>query len=238
MRVDQRETRMEDGLPTLEGEAIQEVFQDIEAVADLHGVVSSPRGHYLHRRFLHSLKGGLSLDEIERLRKELGVEEYERHINKLAKWGLIEPVRSTTGITGYVRTALGEEALNAVRELERKVGEDRARVIWEAGLGTNAMRLFLTIFGNNKEPTLPSREIIFTPLEIGQLMRLFARSLEGISSIDKLDDAGLVSYLDDGNIHVNPRRSTAFFAYLRKLYQMLVKSEGRVKLPYSPVSQG
>ena len=70
---------------------------------------------------------------------------------------------------------------------------------------------------------LSSREIIYTPLEIGQLMRLFARSVEGISSMDKLYDAGLVSYLDDGNIHVNPRRSTAFYAYLKKLYQLLLK---------------
>ena len=100
-------------------------------------------------------------------------------------------------------------------------------------MGVNALRLFLTIFGNNKEPDLVSREVIYTPLEIGQLMRVFARSLEGISSIDKLDDAGLVSYMDDGNIHVNPRRSTAFYAYLRKLYQLLAKSKN-IKIPPKP----
>ena len=121
-----------DGFHKLKGGTIKKIFQNIEAVSELHAVLSSPRGQYLHRRLLHSLRAGLTIDEIERLRKELGVEEYERHINKLAKWGLIEPVRSTAGITGYVRTALGEEALNAVRELERKVGEDRVRVIWEA----------------------------------------------------------------------------------------------------------
>lgn len=197
----------------------------MEAVAELHAVVSSPRGQYLHRRLLHSLRAGLTIDEIERLRKELGVEEYERHINKLEKWRLIELVRSKEEVKGYVRTALGEEALNAVRELERKIGEDRAKAIYVAALGANAMRLFLTIFGNDKEPDLPSREVTYTPLEIGQLMRLFSRSVEGISSMDKLDDAGLVSYLDDGNIHVNPRRSTAFYAYLRKLFDLLVKAE-------------
>ena len=232
MRLDQQENRSEDGLPAREGVDIREIFQNVEAVAELHGVVSSPRGHYLHRRLLHSLKGGLTLEEIEQLRKELGVEEYERHINKLGKWGLVEPVRSSAGITGYIRTGLGEEALNATRELERKIGEERARSICEAGLGANAIRLFLTIFGDNKEPTLPSREVIYTPLEIGQLMRLFARSLEGISSMDKLDDAGLVSYLDDGNIHVNPRRSTAYYAYLRKLYQLLVNTESPVTMSH------
>ena len=232
----QRENRGDDALPALEGVTIRKIFQDIEAVAELHAVVSSPRGQYLHRRLLHSLRGGLTLDGIEKLRKELGVEEYERHVNKLAMWGLIEPVRSTDGITGYVRTDLGEEALNAVREVERKIGEDRARIIWEAGLGSNAIRLFLTIFGNNKALETSSREVIYTPLEIGQLMRLFARSVEGISSMDKLDDAGLVSYLDDGNIHVNPRRSTAYYVYLRKLFRLLVKTQASVNTPDSPES--
>ena len=221
--VHQPEDREIDGFPALEGVTIEKIFRNIEAVAELHTVLSSPRGQYLHRRLLHSLRKGLTLDEIERLRKQFGVEESERHINKLTKWGLTEPVASPEGITGHVRTALGEEALNAVRELERKIGEDRARLICEAGLGSNAIKLFLTIFGNKKELKLSSREIIYTPLEIGQLMRLFARSVEGISSMDKLYDAGLVSYLDDGNIHVNPRRSTAFYAYLKKLYQLLLK---------------
>ena len=218
----------------MEGVTIKKIFQNIESLADLHAVLSSPRGQYLHRHLLHALRGGLTLDEIDRLRKGLGVEEYDRHINKLAKWGLIEPVGSSDGIAGYVRTTLGEEALNAARELERKIGEDRARLMCEAGLGANAIRLFLTIFGNNKEPDLASREVVYTPLEIGQLMRLFTRGVEGISSIDKLDDAGLVSYLEDGNIHVNPRRSTAFYAYLRRLYQLLTNDEIPESMPDFP----
>ena len=68
---------------------------------------------------------------------------------------------------------------------------------------------------------------------MGQLIRLFARSVEGISAMDKLDDAGLVSYLDDGNIHVNLRRSTAFYAYLKSLYQVLAKGKGFVSIPDS-----
>ena len=205
----------------------------MEAIAELHAVLSSPRGHYLHRQLLHSLRGGLTLDEIERMRKELGVEESDRHINKLVRWQLIEPL-STPGVTGYVRTSSGEKALNIVRELERKIGEERERVICEASLGANAIGLFLTIFGNNKEPDLSTREVVYTPLEIGQLMRMFSRSVEGISSMDKLDDAGLVSYLSDGNIHVNPRRSTAFYAYLARLRQLLV----RIEAPETNPDQG
>lgn len=58
-------------------------------------------------------------------------------------------------------------------------------------------------------------------MEIGQLIRSFSRSVEVFSTIDMLDDAGLVSYLDDGGIHVNPRRSTAFYHYLKNLYRLL-----------------
>ena len=224
--VDQYERESDTGFPALAGVAIKDIYQRVEAVAELHAVLSSPRGHYLHRRLLHALRGGLTNDEIEVLRKEHGVEESDRHINKLAKWGLIEPVKSTGEVTGFVRTVLGEEALNIVRELERNIGEERARTICEAALGANDLRLFIAIFGNDKEPDFASREVMFTPLEIGQLMRLFARGVEGMSSLDKLDDAGLVSYLDDGNIHVNPRRSTAFYAYLRKQYELLLKSKG------------
>ena len=76
-----------------------------------------------------------------------------------------------------MRTELGGKGLNAVREMERKIGEERATNISQAALGVNALRLFLTIFGNNKEVDIRSREVIYTPLEIGQLMRLFTRSL-------------------------------------------------------------
>ena len=236
--VQQEESLRQEVFPILAGVTIKEIFQNIEAVAELHAVLSSPRGHFLHRRLLHALRGSLTHDEIERLRKEHGVEESDRHINKLVKWGLIDPMGTAGEITGYVRTALGEEALNAVRELERKIGEDRATNICQSALGVNALRLFLTIFGNNKEVDLVSREVVYTPLEIGQLMRLFTRSLEGISSMDKLDDAGLVSYMDDGNIHVNPRRSTAFYAYLKKIYQLLAKTQTVQDASMSPGGQG
>jgi len=220
----QQENLTPDAFPPLEGVTIKNIYRNVESVAELHSVLTSPRGHYLHRRLLHALRGSLALDEIERLRKEYGVEESDRHINRLTKWQLIEAATTPEGDAGYVRTALGEEALNAVRELERKIREERASVICEAALGANAIKLFLTIFGDNKEPDLATREVIYSPREFGRLIRGFARNIEGISSMDKLDEAGMVSYLDDGNIHVNPRRSTAFYAYLRKLYQLLVRS--------------
>ena len=202
---------------------IEKVFEHVVEVAELHAVLNSPRRQYLRRRLLQSLKSAMTIDEIEGLRRELGAQEYERHIHKLLRRGLVRPVTSGEDVTGYVRTSLGEEALNTVRELQRKVGEEHARSIADAGLGSDAIKLFLTIFGNPKEVDLATREILYTPLELGQLIRIFSRSVEGVSAIDKLDDAGLTSYLEDGNVHVNPRRSTAFYHYLRNLYSLLAR---------------
>ena len=212
-----------EGLTPPDGTLIEKVLEHVVEVAELHAVLNSPRRQYLRRRLLQSLRAVMTIDEIEGLRREFGAQEYERHINKFLRWGLVEPVTSGEDVTGYVRTSLGEEGLNTVWELQRKVGEERARSIAEAGLGSNAIKLFLTIFRNPKEVDLTTREILYTPLEIGQLIRIFTRSVEGVSAIDKLDDAGLTSYLDDGNVHVNPRRSTAFYHYLRSLYFLLAQ---------------
>ena len=214
-----------DGLPLPKGQVIKKILRDVAGVAQLHAVLTSPRREYWRRRLLQALRKPLTLEQLERLRKQAGVEEYQRHLNKLVMCSLARPVLSEGEVTGYVRTDMGEAALNALSELEREVGEERTRAITEAPLGSDGIRLFLTIFGDNKEPDLTSREIIYTPLEIGQLVRSFSRSVEALSAIDMLDDAGLVSYLDDGGIHVNPRRSTAFYHYLKNLYRLLVDVE-------------
>ena len=195
-----------DGPSPPDGTLIKKVLEHVVEVVELHAVLTSPRRQYLRRRLLQSLRSAMTIDEIEGFRREFGAQEYERHIHKLLRWGLVKPVMSGQDVTGYVRTGLGEEGHNTVRELQRKVGEERARSIAEAGLGSNAIKLFLTIFGNPKEADLTTREILYTPLEIGQLIRVFSRSVEGGAAIDKLDDAGLISYLEDGNV-VQTRRS-------------------------------
>ncbi len=215
-----------DGMLTPDGTLIEKVLEHVVEVAELHAVLTSPRRQYLRRRLLQSLRTAMTIDEIEGLRTEVGAREYERHIHKFLRWGLVRAVSSGDEVTGYVRTGLGEDGLNTVRELQRKVGDERARSIAESGLGSNAIKLFLTIFGNPKEVDLTTREILYSPLEIGQLVRVFSRSVEGVSAIDKLDDAGLISYLEDGNVHVNPRRSTAFYHYLRNLYFLLARGTG------------
>ena len=215
-----------DGLSPPDGTFIEKVLKHVVEVAELLSVLSSPRRQYLRRRLLQSLRSPMTIDEIEGFRMEFGAQEYERHIHKFLRWGLVEPVTSDEDVIGYVRTSLGEEGLNIVRELQRKVGEEQAKSIADAGLGSDAIKLFLTIFGNPKEVDLSTREILYTPLEIGQLMRIFTRTVEGVSAIDKLDDAGLTTYLEDGNVHINPRRSTAFYHYLRNLYFLLARGAG------------
>ena len=211
--------QMSDYEEGLEGDLINGIGRSAEQIADLHATLTSRRGEFFRRRLLHLLSGGgLSQEEIENLRKEVRLEESERHLNKFITYHLIEPI-SVGGKAGYHRTRLGEQASNAVRELERKIGEERATKIFEAALGTNSIRLFLKVYGSRKEPK--GEDIVFTPLEIGQLSTFLPRTVEGIAAIDKLDAAGLVSYLDDGNVHVNPRRSGAFYSYLKHLYQLL-----------------
>ena len=134
----------EDGIvegPPPDGTMIEKVLEHVVEVAELHAVLTSPRRQYLRRRLLQSLRSTMTIEEIEGLRTEFGAQEYERHINKFLRWGLVKPVKSGEDVTGYVRTSLGEEGLNIVRELQRKVGEERARSIAEAGLGSNAIKL-------------------------------------------------------------------------------------------------
>ena len=212
-----------DGRAIPKGPVIKKILQQVDGVARFHAVLTSPRREYWRRRFLQALKTPLTFDQLERLRKQAGVEEYQRHLNMLLKCRMARHVSTEGEVTGYVRTDIGEAALNAFSQLEREIGEERTRAMTEVPLGSDGIRLFLTIFGDNKEPDLTSREIVYTPLEIGQLIRSFSRSVEAFSAIDMLDDAGLVSYLEDGGIHVNPRRSTAFYHYLKNLSRLLVE---------------
>ena len=230
MKQQINENELNNNVAALQGVVIKNIFENAKIIAELHAVLTSPRGQYFRIKLLQYLKDRLTLEEIERLRKEFGMEESKRHIHKFLNFKLIETVDSTGKLDdGYIRTFSGEEAINIVRELERKIGEDCAKKIFEAVLGPNSIKLFLTIFGDDKQADFGSKEIIYTPIEIGQLARLFTRSIEGISSIDKLDDAGLVSYLEDGNVHANPRRSTGFYYYLKNLYELLLSNELIIK---------
>ena len=209
----------------LQGDIIKDIFESAKDVAELHAALTSPRGEFFREKLLSLLGDGLSYEEIEELRHEFGLEESRRHIHKLLSYGFIEKV-NIDAKEEYHRTELGEEAINAVRELERKLTKERADRILKAGLGKNSIRLFLKIYGSPKKTN--GENIVYTPLQIGQISAFLPRTIEGIAAIDKLDDAGLVSYMEDGNIHVNPRRSTVFYFYLKNLYALLQESSSDV----------
>lgn len=210
----------------MKGDVIKKIFANAEEVAGLHAALTSPRGDYFKKRLLAKLAEPLPEREVMAYAEEAGIREYKRHIHKLIAFELVEQKsETTTGGYIYRRTYDGEEALNAMRQLEGTFGPERIRPLYEASLGKNSIRLFLKVYGSSKEPT--NGDIIYSPLEIGQIANFLPRTIEGISAIDKLDDAGLVSYLDDGNIHVNPKRSTAFYRYLKNIYQLIEQNDDK-----------
>jgi hypothetical protein len=215
------ELNLEESGEEMTGLAIHDIFKQAEVLARWHSTLTSPRGKFFRNKLLHLLSDGLTAEEIEELRKEFGVEEYARHINKFVELGLIKP-QKIDGQDGYIRTEAGEQTVNLTRRLETKLGQDRAEKSYNASLGPNSIRLFLKIYGQDRPRDFASGEIIYTPLEIGRLASFLPRSIEGIAAVDKLDDAGLVSYLDDGRVHVNPRRSVGFYQYLKGLYTLIL----------------
>ena len=204
----------------LHGSLIKEIFARAEEVADLHAAITSPRGDRFRARLLHVLESKMDTATVQEMAEGTGLREYRRHLNKLAKLGLIQ-VEPTAQGEDIVRTPLGEQAVNAIREFERRLGIEEARTLYEASLGTNSIRLFLRTYSSEKGVDWDNLKVRFTPAEIGRLSLFLPRSIEGISAVDKLNEAGLVSYEDDGFIYVRPRRARAFYQYLRSLIEIL-----------------
>ncbi len=204
----------------LEGGRIKVIFKEAQAIAALHNTITSPRGDYFRRRLLQALEAEQAVSQLEELREAADLRESHRHLNKLLESGLIRTLEGKAG-ESYVRTELGEKAINALRALERSIGKAESTKIYEAALGPNSIRLFLRVYGNKKEVDLEKSDIRYTPFEMGRLSLFLPRSIEGISAVDKLNEAGLVSYEDDGFIHVRPRTARAFYQYLRPLLEIL-----------------
>ena len=136
--------------PELAGKTIKEVFHRAEQISDLHSGLTSPRGDYFRLRMLQELEAPTDESTIEKERLESGIQEYQRHLHKLIRLGLTSQSDSG-GHTRFTRTGLGERAVNAVRELQRSIGDEDARNIYAAALGPNSLRLFLRIYGNKPE---------------------------------------------------------------------------------------
>jgi len=205
----------------LEGKIINEVFMLVDSIAKLHNILTSTRGNYFHRTLLQALEEEKSASDIDALRSQAGLGESQRHIHKLLEFNLIQEIRGNQHLKKYKRTILGEQAINALRALEREIGNEEAEKITAASLGPNSMRLFLRVYGNKKEIDIEKREVRYTPAEIGKLSLFLPRTVEGIAAIDKLSDAELLVYKEEGHVVFNPKRARGFYKYMSSLYTVL-----------------
>ena len=204
----------------LQGKLIKEIFARAEEIADLHAAIASSRGDRFRARLLHVLESKIGRAAIQEMLEETGLREYRRHLNKLAKFGLVQVEPAAEG-EEVVRTPLGEQAVNATRDLERRLGTREARSLYDAALGTNSIRLFLRLYSCEKGVEWEKLKVRFTPAEIGRMSLFLPRSIEGISAVDKLNEAGLAAYENNGFIYVRPKRARAFYQYLRSLLSIL-----------------
>ena len=209
----------------LAGRTIKEVFHWAEEISCLHSCLTSPRGDYFRLRMLQAMETPVAEAEIEKFQVESGVQEHIRHLNKLLKAGLIS-AEGFDGESKYTRTELGERAVNALREFQRSIGEEESRAVYSAALGPNSIRLFLRIYGNEPKQPQDHLDVRYTPAEVGRMSLFLPRIIEGISAVDKLNEAGLVIYGDDGYIYVPPVKARAFYRYLRELHG-IVRANGR-----------
>ncbi len=206
---------IEQQLNSLEGDVIKEIFKNADAIAFLHQTISSPRGNYFRRRLLQLLATENNMSEIEKLRSDAQMQESPRHINKLLELQLISLCKEDI----YKRTEKGEKAVNALRALETELGTEDARRIFESFLGPNSIRFFLRVYGS-KEVNLKNKEVKFSTTEIGKIALFLPRTIEGIAAIDKLSDAELLVYKDNGRVYLEPIKARGFYKYLKLLYQI------------------
>ncbi|MFT7183919.1 MAG: hypothetical protein ACI9QC_000244 [Oceanicoccus sp.] len=206
----------------LRGEEIHGIFAHAEEIAGMHSALTSSRGDYFKKRLLSKLSKPLEEKMVREFAEKSGIKDYKRHVHQLVKCGFVEQKSSSDKMWyTYRRTYNGEEAMAFVSKLERKFGTGRVKDLFKASLGINSTRLFLKVYSSTPKAFNGEKDIVYSPLEIGQMTSFLPRTIEGISASDKLDGGGLVSYMEDGNVHVNPRRSTAFYQYLKGLYSLL-----------------
>ena len=101
--------------------------------------------------------------------------------------------------------------------------------IYAASLGPNSLRLFLRIYGDRREPDWDIRQIRYTAAEIGRLSLFLPRTIEGISAIDKLNEADVLVYQDNNEVHMQPAKARALYLYFLELYSIVAAVLQRTK---------
>ena len=79
----------------------------------------------------------------------------------------------------------------------------------------------LKVYGDQREADWKNLTITFTPAEIGRMSLFLPRVIEGVSAIDKLNQAGLLAYRGDDHIPMNPSLARGFYQYLRELHSVV-----------------
>lgn len=214
----------------LAGKTIKEIFKNAEEIAELHACLTSPRGDNFRLHLLQAMEIPLNEATIEQLRIQSGVNESQRHLNRLLRFGLIR-VEEIDGEKRWTRTSLAEKAVNALREFERRAGKEATQAVYSASLGPNSMRFFLRIYGDKREARGADLQVRYTPAEIGRMSLFLARAIEGVSAIDKLNEADLLEYRDDNYIYMQPIKARSFYQYLHELYEIASADLGSYDYP-------
>ena len=207
------------------GQRLKEVFKNADEIAELHACLTSLRGNNFRFRLLQALEAPMDETEVEQLRIDSGINEYHRHLNWIVSTGLTR-VHEVDDGEKYVRTGLGEAAVNSVRSLVRRVGDGPAQAIFAAALGPNSIRFFLRIYDEQREPDWNYLQIRYTAAEIGRISLFLPRTIEGISAIDKLNDGELLTYRDDNHVYIQPSRARSFYQYLLELHAICTANRG------------
>lgn len=214
----------QDIIKKIRSERIKEIFEKAIGIATLHNVLTFKKGNYFHLKLLHSLEESLSFFKIEELRMSVGLKESYFHFDILLAFHLVELVQEQ-GEERCKRTELGKMSINAVRDLESLIGKDSAIKLYEVHLGPNSIRFFLRICHQQKEVDFTEEEVKFSPHDIDKLSFFPPRSIGGIKAIDKLNDAALLNYDDDGFIYLSPLRGCSFYRYLLVLNEIIKRGK-------------
>lgn len=191
-------------------------------LANLHTIISSPRGEFFRFRLLQILEVEKSMAELIELKKKEPIKELGRHLQMLQETFLIAET-ITDGKRTFKRTTKGEAAINAIRALGRRVGEETFSSILHANFDANCIRLFLRAYGYKKELNIKKPHIEFTPYEVGKIAMFLDQNVLETSVIDKLNSAGILEYIDDGMIRMNSQKAQAIFQYWVDLYRIINK---------------
>ena len=209
----------------LAGRLIKDIFDSAERVAELHSCLTSPRGSNFRLRLLQAMEVPLDEQAIERLRVEAAINEYHRHLNRLLRLRLVS-LQEADGARQYGRSESGESAVNALREFERRVGAEAAQAVYSAALGPNSIRLFLRIYGNQKEADWDRMQITYTPAEVGRLS-LFLPPHHRRPVCHRTSSTRPTSWPTGttARSHMQPSKARSFYQYLQHVHRLSVVPE-------------